>query len=85
MRVKQSRYAGLILLYQPIVIFSSKSVTGGALSSEELFANDCTARQNLRDGQSHYSSPDRKSCPSEPPVVAESAWQAIPSTISIRP
>ena len=34
---------------------------------------------------SPISSPDRKSCTSEPPVVAESAWQAIPSTISIRP
>ena len=30
-------------------------------------------------------SPDTKSCTSEPPVIAESALQAIPSTISIRP
>ena len=30
-------------------------------------------------------SPDTKSCASELPVFAESALQAIPSTISIRP
>ena len=51
--MKQSRYAGLILLYQPIVIFSSKPASGGALSSEKFFADDRNARKHFHDGQPH--------------------------------
>ena len=40
---------------------------------------------NISTMDSPIRSPDTKSCASEPPVVAESALQAIPSTISIRP
>ena len=53
LRVKQFQYTGLILLYQPVVIFSSKPANGGALSTEKLFTDDRNARQHFHDGQPH--------------------------------
>jgi hypothetical protein len=48
--VKHFQYTGLILLYQPVVIFSSKPATNGALSPEELFTDDCNACQHFHNG-----------------------------------